>query len=104
MCKKKYTIRATALDKKGRIIAVAYNDYKKSHPKQKNYAIKVGMEEKTFLHAEINAIIKSGNKKIHKIKVERYDAMGNPKNATPCPICSLAIKDAGIKFVEHTLD
>lgn len=70
---------------------------------QAEYAAMVGFPEKQYLHAEIAAIIRSRRKTIHTIKIERYDHYGNPKNAAPCPVCSIAIKLAGIKWVNYTV-
>lgn len=103
MAFKKQSLTATTYDKRGRVIAVGYNSYIQTHPKQKQFALMVGMPEKEYLHAEISSIIKSKDKQIHKIKIERYDKQGNPKLAKPCPICELAIKQAGIKFIEYTV-
>ena len=103
MSKKKYSIKATTFDSRGRKIAVAYNDYTKTHPRQAVLAAKVGLNEKQMLHAEIMCIIRSRGRKISKISIERYDAHGNPKLAKPCPICELAIKEAGVKLVEYTI-
>ena len=101
--RKKFILKATTYDRKGNVIAVGFNSYIKTHPKQSTMAAKVGMNEKQTLHAEIAAIIRSKRHVIHKIKVERYDSCGNPKMAKPCPVCELAIKEAGIKFVEYTV-
>lgn len=101
--RKKYVIKATTYDKRGRVIAVGYNNYLRTHPKQSEWARLAGHEHKQSLHAEVAAIIRSRSKDIHKIKVERYDSMGNPKLAAPCPVCQLAIKMAKIKLVEFTV-
>lgn len=101
--RKKFVIKATTYDAKDRVISVGYNSYTKTHPKQAKIAAKVGLDVKQHLHAEIAAIIKSKRRDIHKIKIERYDSQGNPKMAAPCPVCQMAIKMAGIKFVEHTV-
>lgn len=101
--RRKFTIKASTLDSKGRVISVGYNSYTKTHPKQAKLAKMVGLECKQHLHAEIAAIIKSKGRLIHKIKIERYDVNGNPKLAAPCPVCQMAIKMAGIKFVEYTV-
>lgn len=101
--KKRYKIKATTYDRRGRVISTAYNDYHKTHPIQSDYAKRADMEYRQLLHAEILAIIRARGKPIHKIKIERYDNDGNPKNAEPCPVCSLAIKEAGIEFVEYTV-
>lgn len=103
MSSKKQSLTATTYDKRGRIIAVGVNSYTQTHPKQKILAEKANMHGKEFLHAEINSIIKSRGRTIHKIKIERYDKQGNPKLAKPCPICEIAIKEAGIKLVEYTV-
>lgn len=103
MPKKKYTIKATTYDKKGRAISVGYNNYTKTHPLQNHFAKLAKEPKKQFLHAEIAAILKAKDKPIHKIKIERYDAYGNPRDAKPCPVCELAIKTFNIKFVEYTI-
>ena len=101
--RKKFVIKATTFDSRDRVISVGYNSYTKTHPKQAKMAAMVGLDDKQYLHAEVAAIIKSKGRDIHKIKIERYDSRGNPKLAAPCPVCQLAIKMAGIKFIEHTI-
>ena len=101
--KKRFEIKATCFDKKGKVISVGYNSYSKTHPIQSHFARLAGLPEKTFLHAEVAALLKAKGKNIHKIKVERYDSEGNPVNAAPCPICRLAIKSWGVSYVEHTI-
>jgi cytidine deaminase len=65
---------------------------------------KCGGYERTFLHAEVLAIIRAlKNGKPHKIKIERYFKNGEPAMAAPCQICLQAIKEAGITVVEHTV-
>lgn len=100
---RRFDVTATVYDRKGNILAVGKNSYEKTHPKQYFYAKKVGEEKKVYLHAEIAALVKCRSGKPYKIKIERYDKMGNPKNAKPCPICELAIKEAGISFIEYTV-
>lgn len=102
MTHKKFDIRATTYSKNGRPIASAVNSYKKSHPLQYFFACQVGLPEKQFMHAEIAAILKSGKKVIHKIKIERYNRLGEPLLAAPCAICQAAIKAYGIQVIEHT--
>jgi deoxycytidylate deaminase len=101
--KRRYNIKATAYDKKNRVIAVGFNNYGKTHTFQAQCAEKVGEPYKQYLHAEISAIIKSKGKKIHTLKIERYDHEGNPKTAAPCSVCQLAIKEAGIRWVNYTV-
>ena len=101
--KQQYELTATVYDIKGRVLATGKNSYSKTHPRQAHLAHKVGLDEKIYLHAEVAALVKVRNGKPYKIRVERYDKNGNKMNATPCPICMMAIKEAGIKVIEHTL-
>lgn len=103
MARVRYNIKATTYDRKGKIIATANNSYEKTHPRMDELACYVGLPYKQYLHAEVLAIIRSRGKPIHKIKIERYGANGQPKTAAPCPICMQAIKEAKIKFVEYTI-
>lgn len=100
--KMRHVLKATVYDKRGKILSVANNSYVKTHPKMKKYASRNGEPYKQFLHAEIYALIKCKGTP-YKIKVERFDKNGNPKDAEPCPICKMAIKEAGIKFIEYTM-
>ena len=102
MATKKYYILAKCYDKKGRLLAAAFNSYTKTHPLQAYFARKVGHNHCEYLHAEIHAILKCRGKSIYKITTERYDARGLPANAKPCPICQEAIKAFGIEIVEYT--
>jgi deoxycytidylate deaminase len=99
-------LTATVYDKKGRILAIGENSFQKTHPKQKKWAQMVGGRHahREFLHAEIRAIIRALKKgKPYKIKVERYTYDGEPALAKPCPICEIAIAEAGIKLIEYTV-
>lgn len=103
MSKKRYEITAIIYDRRGRVLSVGKNSYVKTHPLQIEHATKVGMPHKCFLHAEIHAIARCRElSKAHKIRVMRFDAQGNPRNAKPCPVCQSAIEASGIKEVEHT--
>jgi hypothetical protein len=51
----------------------------------------------------VAAIIKALKRGVpHRILVVRYYADGRPAPSKPCPACALAIKEAGIKIVEHS--
>lgn len=103
--RKKYEIKTTSFDKKGRVIATAFNDYFKSNPWQKTLSVKSGLSEhRICLHSEVSCILKSRTKTIHTILIERYDVHGNPKVAFPCPSCQLAIKLTKIKKVIFTTE
>ena len=100
----KFLITATVYDRKGHVLAKAENSFTKTHPEQSRFAKQANLPEKEFLHAEVRAIIRALKVgQPYKIKVERYNRRGEPLLAKPCPICELAIKEAGIKFVEFTL-
>ena len=101
MCNQ-YQIKATIFDKRNRIVASAYNSYEKTHPFQKEMAVKVGLPMKEYCHAEILAIIRSKGKG-YRIHVERYNKAGEPRNAKPCPICEEAIKNSHIKVISYTV-
>lgn len=101
MSKKRFEVRATVYDKRGRVLAEGKNSYVKSHPMQWKFAKQVGLSQKIYLHAEIDAIRKVKDRsKIHKIVVERYNS-GKPAKSKPCPICEAAISEFGIKLVEY---
>lgn len=80
---------------KTRIVAIGTNVYAKSHPLQQKFAIQAGMVHKRYLHAEIASLVKSRGK-IDTMYVFRVDKGGELRISRPCPICSLAIKEAGI--------
>lgn len=100
---KKYDIRATCYDKKGRVISTGVNSYTRTHPVQAHFAKMVGLDEKQYIHAEIQALLRAKDKKVHKIKVERYGKDGVPLNSAPCPICVAALKVWGVEVIEHTI-
>jgi tRNA(Arg) A34 adenosine deaminase TadA len=86
------------------LLASASNSYGKTHPIQARFAAQAGTPQKIYLHAEIAAIILALKKGTpHSIFVSRTLASGTTGLAAPCPICTLAIKHAGIKEVTYTL-
>lgn len=100
----KHNITAVIYDKRGRVLSIGKNSYVKTHTIQANYAKRVGLPEKQFIHAEIDAIIKCRSlEKAHKIFVSRTAANGRPALAKPCKICQMAIKEAGIKEIQWTI-
>ena len=105
MSKKRYKIHTTAFDKRGRAICKGQNEYFKSNPWQKHLSIKAGLsEERVFCHSEVKTLLIAKNlkKKVHTLKVERYDCNGNPRLAMPCPSCMIAIHLTGVKRVIFT--
>lgn len=98
----KQQITATVYDRRGRVLSVAQNSYEKTHPYQAQLAQRAGYPERQYLHAEIHALIKCRGIP-HKIRIERRNNQGQLLLAKPCPICELAIKKAGVRFVEYSL-
>lgn len=101
--RQKHKIIAKCLDAKGRVLSIATNSYKKTHPIQAHFARLAGQPERIYLHAEIHAILKAGDKKIHTIEVTRINSQGNSALAKPCPVCMAAIKAYGIKYVKWSV-
>jgi hypothetical protein len=96
-------LKATIFDFHGRVMAVVNNSYIKTHILELSNKCNKSYN-KTFLHEEVLAItraMKIGDP--YKIKIERYYKDGNPAMAAPCKCSLLAIKEAGITVVEHTV-
>ena len=103
--KKRHAITAIIYDKRGRVLSIGQNSYTNSIRLQRKHAMKVGLPEKKFNHAEVVAVAKCKDlSKAHTIKVFRYNSQGLPVNAKPCPICQSLINEAGIKEVMWTED
>ena len=101
--RKQSVVTAIVYDKKGRPLSLGKNSYIKTHTYQAKLAKEVGWPEKQFIHAEVDAILKLKNpSRAHRIFVTRHGSDGTPMYAKPCPVCSLAIKLAGIQVVEHS--
>ena len=85
---------------KNKVITQGVNQDTKSHPLQARLAEMVGLHEKIYLHAEISALVRCRSE-VDTIVVARLGGHSGDelRNAKPCPICSLAIKEAGIQNV-----
>ena len=101
--KTRYAITAKAYDKRGRLLGVGCNSYTKTHPLQAHFAKMAGEPYRKNLHAEIAAILKVGDKKIHKLQIFRFDKEDRPALSAPCKTCQEAIRAYGIKKVEYSL-
>lgn len=100
---KRHKVIAFCLDKQFRILSFGENSFEKTHPKQKLAAHKVGNDHRIYLHAEMQAILRARSD-IYAIYIARFDKNGSPKLAKPCPMCELAILEAGIKKVMYTVE
>ena len=100
--RKKFEIVSTTFDKRGYVIASAFNDYNKSHPLMKILGERVGKPENVYLHSEVLALLRSKDKTVDSIVVKRYDSKGEMTLAKPCVICQEALKMFGVKKVIYT--
>ena len=103
---RKFRIIAEVFNKRGVKLAEGENSYTKTHPLQSMYARRVGRDKKIYLHAEIQAIIRGLKTKqdIYRIKVTRKGKGGELLLAKPCPVCMEAIREAGIKVIEFSIN
>lgn len=90
---------------KNKVVVTATNLDKKTHPLQAKFASIVGLDEKIYLHAEIAALIKARSD-CDTIVVARLGGHTGEelRNSKPCPVCRLALQEAGIKRICYTTD
>ncbi len=88
---------------RNKVVATATNIETKTHPIQARFAERVGLHEKIFLHAEIAALVKC-REECDTIVVARLGGHNHDelRMAKPCPVCALALKEAGIDKVHYT--
>jgi tRNA(Arg) A34 adenosine deaminase TadA len=91
--------------RKNKVITTATNLEKKTHPLQATLAEKVGMKEKIYLHAEINALIKS-REDADTIVVARIGGHSHNelRNSKPCPICQMALEMNSVRKIIYSTD
>jgi len=92
---------AVTLDRRGNVLNVGYNN-KGSSWIQRMYAKKVGKPDKTYTHAEVDALRKS--QAPYYLVVVRINSRNKLMNSAPCEICRELIKDSGVKEVYHSID
>lgn len=97
----RYPVCAIACDKAGNVLGIGYNSYEKTHPYQARAAAKAKQPGKIYLHAEIAALVKARGV-VYSLSVARITKDGKAALAEPCPVCRLAMKEAGVKRVEWT--
>lgn len=86
---------------KNKVVVTATNLENKTHPIQARLAERVGLKEKIYLHAEVAALIKC-REECDTIVVARVNNQNKLRMAKPCPICQLALKEAGISKMYYT--
>lgn len=97
-------LAAICVDRKGKVLGKGTNSYTRTHTLQRHFAILAGLpEEKMFLHAEIQALLKSKDKPVHTLYVARMLKDGSEGLAKPCPACVEALKAFGVQKVVYTL-
>ena len=90
---------------KNRPITHGVNRDNKTHPLQAKLADMVGLSEKIYLHAEISALVKCKSEADTIVVVRLGGHSGEElRNAKPCPICSLALTEAGIEHIYYSTD
>lgn len=102
---KKQNVVAICFDRKGKIISICGNSFEKSSGLQANLAKKAGSDKKVFNHAEIGCIARwrrYSDKNPYGIYIARMSKTKHLVNSTPCEVCTLALKIAGIKKIFHT--
>lgn len=97
-------VGAVILDSMGNLLSSGYSTNKKTHTTQAHFAKKTGQPYKIYLHAEISALVKTKRRQAHTLIVIRTSSTGNTQDSKPCPICTLAIKESGLKFVVYCKD
>lgn len=100
----KFKVASFIVNKKGHVVSVGYNSITKTHPLQAKYATMSNRPMKVYLHAEIGALVKCRDSAPDTLYVARVWKDGTPSLAKPCKLCSLAIKESGVKRVVYSLN
>lgn len=101
--RKRYQITAYAYDRKGKLLSIGKNNYNKSHPLSKYFAMLAGeSQHKVYLHAEQQACLKAAGKKIHEVKVIRKHNDDTLANAEPCKTCKTMLRAFGVQKVTYS--
>lgn len=99
---KQQDVTCIAYNKRGRVLSIGHNNYVKTHTLQAKFAKRVGKPNAVYLHAEIDCLIKSRGQPIHKVVIIRRLHGNKHGLAKPCSICELALKEFGVRQIEHT--
>ena len=96
MTKKRFQIEAIARDARNRILSRAVNSYTKTHPLQSHFATLANEPARIYLHAEILALLRAGERKVSTLTIINHSGKTLP---FPCRVCQLAIREWGVKNV-----
>lgn len=99
---KKQRIFSIITDNHNRILSTGTNSFSKSHVLQAYYCELANQPHKIFIHSELQALVRLKGRKAKTIYIARVNKKNEPVPSKPCPICSLAIKDAGITEIITT--
>lgn len=100
----KFRLAAAVYDERLHTVAYGVNSYNKTHPIQARYAA-YRMPMKIFLHAEMDALIKSRYvERRYGMIVVRIDSRQNLRLAKPCDICMTAIEASGLSEIYYSND
>jgi deoxycytidylate deaminase len=66
--------------------------------------MQAGEPYRVSLHAEIRALIKSGDRVADTLVVGRVNRSGNLCLSKPCAVCQLAIGESNIKNIYYSTD
>lgn len=91
----KFKLSCLIVDK-NKIVTWGINNMAKTHPSCKTWG--------NFQHAELNALIGTSYEKTRGCTayIYRETLQGNIANSRPCPVCMIALKQAGIKDIIYT--
>ena len=104
MANRQHRVIATIFDKADNILAIASNNYNKSHPIQAHFAQKAGEPERIYLHAEIAALVKLRKTDVpYRIFISRQKRDGSMGNAKPCALCLAALQHWKINNISYTV-
>lgn len=99
----KIRVYSVAVDKRGNFLGEAMNTYRVSHPTQKKWSLRCGVQGKEFLHSETLSLLRSlkTGKQIAELYIARVDKQGNVKDAKPCTICQAMLNSEFPDVVVH---
>jgi deoxycytidylate deaminase len=96
----KMKMASVITNKRGRVLSYGLNSYEKTHRMQAHFGKRTGNPEAICLHAELAALVRL-REEPHTLYVARVTKKHNHAASKPCPACSMAIREAGVKKVVY---